>query len=309
MGLSPELATIAKTVSNWGRWGPKDQRGTLNLIDAAAVLRGVAAARQGKVFSLAIPFDENGPQTDRSSPGRINPQRKMVSLNANYTGDIGDSAFNDDAVKMGLQAATQWDALAHCSYDGLLYNGVPSSAVDEAGAHELGIDQMGPIATRGVLLDVARALGVERFDDNYAISGDDLEAAAAMANLTVEPGDIICVRTGQMAFRSDANPYRFADPSPGIGPLSLEWLRKKDVAGCVTDCLTFEPWPKPDGSFAFPIHQICLRDIGLAQGQLWALDELAADCAIDGQYDFMLVATPIPFTRAVGAPVAPTAIK
>jgi kynurenine formamidase len=309
MALSPEHQAIAAKVSNWGRWGPDDRRGTLNLIDHAAVMRGIAAARQGKVFSLAIPFDENGPQTDRSAPGRINPNREMLAINMSYTGDPGDSAFSDDRVEMGLQAATQWDALAHCSYDGLLYNGVSATTVDERGAHELGIDRMGPIATRGVLLDVARALGVERFDDNHSIDGDDLERAAELARITVEPGDIVCVRTGQLSYFAEGDSYRFADPSPGIAPEAIPWLRDHDVAGCVTDCLTYEPWPKDNGTYAFPTHQINLRDVGLAQGQMWALDALATDSAADGQYDFLLVASPIPFTRAVGAPVAPTAVK
>ncbi len=309
MALSPEHKAIAERVSNWGRWGPDDRRGTLNLIDRAAVMRGVAAARQGKVFLLSIPFDANGPQTELSAPGRINPIHKMLAINMSYTGDPGDSAFSDDRVEMGLQAATQWDALAHCSYDGLLYNGVSATTVDEQGAHELGIDKMGPVATRGVLLDVARALGVERFDDNHAIDGDDLEAAARLSGVTIEPGDVVCIHTGQLGYFTDGDPYRFADPSPGIAPEGIPWLRDHDVAGCVTDCLTYEPWPKANGGYAFPTHQINLRDVGLAQGQMWALDELAADCAADGQYDFLLVASPIPFTRAVGAPVAPTAIK
>lgn len=309
MALSPELQAVARRVSNWGRWGADDRRGTLNLIDAAAVQRGLAAARQGKLFSLAIPFDEHGPQNDRTPPGRDNPTRHMLSINMNYTGDPGDSAFSDDAVTMGLQAATQWDALAHCSYDGLLYNGVPASTVDEQGAHELGIHTYGPIVTRGVLLDVARALGVEHFDDNHAITGDELDLAETRAGVRVEPGDVICVRTGQMTFLGIDDPYRFADPSPGIGPDAIEWLHDHDVAGCATDCLTFEPWPKDDGSYAFPVHAINLRDMGMPQGQLWALDELALDCIADGQYDFLLAATPIPFTRAVGAPVAPTAVK
>ena len=75
-----ELKDLAAKVSNRGRWGDDDQRGTLNLIDEAAVLRGVAAARQGRAFSLAIPFDEDGPQTG-AIPGRDNPAREMLAVN------------------------------------------------------------------------------------------------------------------------------------------------------------------------------------------------------------------------------------
>jgi hypothetical protein len=76
-----------------------------------------------------------------------------------------------------------------------------------------------------------------------------------------------------------------------------------------TDTLAYEVWPGEDPAVLLPVHMIDLVDVGLVQGQLWALDELAADSAADGQYDFLLVATPLPLTRSVGGPVAPTAIK
>ncbi|HEX6417216.1 MAG TPA: hypothetical protein VFZ77_01920, partial [Acidimicrobiales bacterium] len=97
MALPDHLEQLAAKVSNAGRWGPDDQRGTLNLIDTAAVLRGVAAARQGRAFSLAIPFDEDGPQTG-AIPGRDNPRRTMLAVNTPYTGDRSDFCTSDDAV-------------------------------------------------------------------------------------------------------------------------------------------------------------------------------------------------------------------
>src|SRR3954470_5483614 len=80
MALSEHLKALATSVSNRGRWGADDRRGTLNLIDDAAVLRGIAAVRRGQAVSLAIPFDENGPQ-DGMIPGRSNPEREMLSIN------------------------------------------------------------------------------------------------------------------------------------------------------------------------------------------------------------------------------------
>ena len=102
MALPDHLQQLAAKVSNAGRWGPDDQRGTLNLVDATAVLRGVAAARQGRVFSLAIPFDEDGPQTGQT-PGRENPARRMLAVNAPYTGDPTDFCASDDALAMGAR--------------------------------------------------------------------------------------------------------------------------------------------------------------------------------------------------------------
>lgn len=308
MALPDHLQQLAAKVSNAGRWGDDDQRGTLNLVDAAAVLRGVAAARRGNVFSLAIPFDEDGPQTG-SIPGRENPRREMLMVNTPLTGDPSDLCTSDDKVEMGVQAATHWDALAHVSYAGRLYNGVDAGVIDDDGAGRLGADAYGPVVTRGVLADVARAHGVDHFDDGYAVTGDDLDEAVARAGVTVEPGDALLVRTGQMHFLRQGDRARFGNPSPGLSTRSIEWLHDHDVAAVATDTLTFEVWPGEDPGVLLPVHMIHLVDMGLAQGQLWALDELAADCAGDGQYEFLLCATPLPLTRSVGGPVAPTAVK
>jgi kynurenine formamidase len=308
VALPDHLRALAGEVANAGRWGADDERGTLNLIDRAAVLRGVAAARQGRVFSLAIPFDEDGPQTG-TIPGRDNPRREMLAVNQSLTGDPSDFCTSDDRLTMGVQAATHWDSLAHVSYEGRLYNGVDASSVDRAGAHRLGIENFGPVVTRGVLADVARAHGVDHFDDGYAITGDDLDAAVGQAGVEVEPGDALLVRTGQMHFLRAGDRARFANPSPGLSTQSVAWLRDHDVAAIATDTLVFEVWPGEDPSVLLPVHMLHLVDMGLAQGQLWALDELAADCAEDGQHDFLLCATPLPLTRSVGGPVAPTAVK
>ncbi|HEX6238525.1 MAG TPA: cyclase family protein [Acidimicrobiales bacterium] len=308
MALPDHLKQLAARVSNRGRWGPDDQRGTLNLITPEAVLRGVAAVRDGKVFSLAIPFDEDGPQTG-AIPGRENPQRRMLAVNISYTGDPADFCTSDDAVGMGVQAATHWDALSHVSYEHRLYNDTDAGVVDERGAHRLGIETFGPVATRGILADVARVHGVDHFDEGYAITGDDLDAAVELGRLTVEPGDALLVRTGQMHHLRQGDRERFATPSPGLSTQSIEWLHDHDIAAVATDTLVLEVWPCEDPAVLLPVHMIHLVDMGLVQGQLWALDELAADCATDGRYEFLLCATPLPLTRAVGGPVAPTALK
>jgi hypothetical protein len=86
-------------------------------------------------------------------------------------------------------------------------------------------------------------------------------------------------------------------------------MRDHDVALVATDTITFEVYPCEDPNVFMPVHMIQLRDMGLAQGQNWHLDDLAAACAGDGRIDCLLVATPLPLTGAAGAPVAPTAIR
>jgi len=154
--LDDDQRALAARVSNWGRWGADDQRGTLNLIDAAAVRRGAAAVRRGVTFPLSIPMDRDGPQTGRIL-GRRNPELRMLQASFAFTGDIGDFATSDDELTTGTQSATHWDALSHVSSGGVMYNGVPADAVTEHGAARLGIDKVGALVGGDVLLDIARA--------------------------------------------------------------------------------------------------------------------------------------------------------
>jgi kynurenine formamidase len=101
----------------------------------------------------------------------------------------------------------------------------------------------------------------------------------------------------------------FVGNAPGIGVGSIEWLHDNEVAAVATDTLAFEVWPGEDRAAILPVHMLNLRDQGLVQGQLWALDALAEDCAADGVYEFLLAATPLPLTGGFGGPVAPTATK
>jgi kynurenine formamidase len=308
MPLPDDLQALAARVSNWGRWGSDDQRGTLNFVTADAVRRGVAAVRRGDAFSLAIPMHADGPQTG-GIPGRINPQHRMIAVNVSFTGDPDDFTTNDDALDMGVQAATHWDALAHVGYGNRLYNDTPADAVNDHGARRLGIETFGPVVTRGVLLDVARQHGVDHFDDNHAIGAADLDACCADARIVIEPGDIVMVRTGQMHWLREGDRDRYSHPSSGLGLESIEWCHEHQVAAVATDNLTFEVFPGERRKVMLPVHMINLRDQGLVQGQLWYLDELAADCARDGVWECLLVATPLPVTGAVGGVVAPTAVK
>jgi kynurenine formamidase len=308
--LTDDLRQLAQRVSNWGRWGPDDQRGTLNLITPEATRRGAAAVRTGDAYSLAIPFDSTGPQWEGNGmPDRVNPELQTHTVKVAFTGDPADFTTTDDSFRMGSQAATHLDALSHVGYEGRLWNDTPDTVVTEAGAAKLGIEHDGAIATRAVLLDIARLKGVDHFEENYAITGDDLDAAANQGGVTVESGDAVLVRTGQMHYLRLGDRIKYSFPATGLSTKSIEWMRDHDVALVATDTITFEVYPCEDANVFMPVHMIQLRDMGLAQGQNFNLDELAAACAADGRIDCLLVATPRPLPGAAGAPDAPTAIR
>jgi len=310
MPLPDWFTALAAELRQWGRWGDDDQLGTLNLIDASAVRRGAAAIVDGRRLSLAMRFDDQGPQVG-SIPGRINPLRTMVSINTPYT-EHGEDGFctSDDLVVMGLQASTHWDGLAHVSYGGRIWNGYPASTVTAAGASRCGIHRVRSLTSRGVLLDVARARGVDRLAPGEGVTAADLDAAADLAGVAVEPGDVVLIRTGQaQLYRTRDRQSYTTGHQPGITASCPAWFKERDVAAVATDTLAFDQYPGEDPAVMFPAHLLDLVELGLTQGQNFDLEELAEDCAADGRYAFLLEASPIPFTAAVGAPVNPVAIK
>jgi kynurenine formamidase len=305
------FAEIADRVRNWGRWGPEDEIGTLNLVDDAARRRAAESVRSGKAFALGLPLSEAEGIQAGFIKGRTNPERTMIQINEALSADPDWVCSSEDVVTLALQCATHWDALAHVSYGGHLYNGYPASSVDEAGAARCGIHRLGTVVSRGVLLDVARALSVDVLDPGYAITPDDLTAACTLAGTEPEPGDIMLVRTGQMIHlepsRRDLIAYTW--PTPGLTIETAEWFHQRDVAAVATDTLPFEVFPCQYDDLYLPVHLLHLVEMGMTQGQNWVLDRLAADCAADGQYTFLLDATPLPFTNGLGSPLNPVAVK
>jgi kynurenine formamidase len=299
---------LARAVNNWGRWGEQDERGTLNLIDDAKIRAAAALVRDGRRLSLALPMSEDGPQLG-FVPGRTNPIRTTIARQELMGPDEDGVRFNDDAVSMGVQAATHWDTLAHVSYDGRMYNGFSPDVVDDTGATRLGAEKLGPIVSRAVLLDLARAAGVERLEGGYALTADDLDRAAELARTTIEPGDIVLLRTGQMQLLHAGNKMDYCISTAGPSLQSVQWFRDHDVAAVATDNLSFEVFPGEIDDLFLPVHMIHIVEMGLVQGQNFDLEKLAGDCADDGRYAFLLVATPEPIVHAAGAPTTPVAVK
>jgi kynurenine formamidase len=226
---------------------------------------------------------------------------------------LGDATegvrFNDDAVQMGLQAATHWDALAHVSYGDRMYNGFPTTVVDDSGAKRLGANRIGAVAGRGVLLDVARAAGVERLDGGIALTTADLERAEDLGGVRVGEGDLVLIRTGQMQLLHVGDKLGYAISTAGPSLQTVAWFHERGAAAVATDNLSFEVFPGELEDLVLPVHMLHIVEMGLLQGQNFDLETLAEDCADDGQYSFFLLGTPEPFVGACGAPVVPVAVK
>ncbi|MFJ4563735.1 cyclase family protein [Streptomyces caelestis] len=307
MSLPDAFHDIAKRVNNWGRWGAADELGTLNLITDEVVREAAATVRAGRRIPLALPLRRDGVQTGMI-PGRIDPLHVMVQINQELFGP-GTVACSDDAVTMGLQAATHWDALPHVSHSGRLYNGRPAASITPHGGAEFsGIDKVRHVVSRGVLLDVARARGTDRLDGGYAVTPEDLDAAEELAGTRVRAGDVVLVRTGQVRLCLAGDRHAYAYPSPGLSIRTPEWFHARDVAAVANDTLTFEVFPPEVEDLWLPVHALHLVEMGMPQGQNWNLEKLSTACGETGRYAFLLAATPEPFTGATGSPVAPVAV-
>ena len=309
-----DVKALADKYKNWGRWGDDDQLGTLNYITPQKIVDASGLVKQGKVLSLAIPFDDNGPQT--GSFGRFNPIHFMLQdggdVSIGAQDHLPNIQYTDDAVTMPLQCATQWDALAHILYRGKMYNGYEAHHVNSTGAKKNGMENAkDKIVSRGVLLDIPRYKGKQWLDPGEAVYPEDLDGAAALGKVTVETGDIVLVRTGQIGqVRADGSWGEYSGGSaPGLGVDCAQWICEHEVAGYATDTWGTEVIPNETPDIFQPLHMILIVHAGVLVGEIFDLEGLAEDCASDGVYEFLFVAPPLPITGAVGSPINPQAIK
>ena len=308
-------------VSTWGKWGKDDERGAANYITAERLVAAARLIQSGKSFSLAIPIDQNGPVF----PGRLNPHHTMVATGTDYAAGgppplaFGRYRFADDYIYMPLQGSTQWDGLSHGWYGGSLYNGVPESAIRTApaggGATQLGMENLKEsLIGRAVLVDAARYKGGS-LAQGYSIRRADIEGALEQQGAEVLPGDIVVVRTGVVPayyrLETAVDRARFWEvPQAGIASDVVPWMKERQIAAMATDNIAFEVMPNADDPEEMaPLHGNMLRDMGVYIGEIWWLEDLAADCAGDGRYEFFLAAQPLHIPGAVGSPLNPVAIK
>jgi kynurenine formamidase len=202
--------------------------------------------------------------------------------------------------------------LAHIVFDRHIYNGYDATDVGSKGAIRNDIAKTRDrIVGRGVLLDIPRSKGVPWLEPGEPIHAADLEAAATAQGVAVGRGDIVLIRTGQMAqCRADGGWGAYAGgAAPGLALDSVGWIHDHDIAAIAADTWGAEVLPNETPDVFQPLHIILIVHMGLLVGEIFDLEALAADCAEDGRYEFMFTAPPLPITGGVGSPVNPLAIK
>ncbi|MFB4298685.1 cyclase family protein [Actinomadura sp. NTSP31] len=301
---------LGRELSNWGRWGDDDQRGTLNLITPECVSAAAGTVRRGVTFGLSIPADETGPYSSPDS-GRFNPIHTMTRYRGdNPQGEFWDFCSSEDMLILGTHSSTHFDALAHLWYDDLLYNGRHhDDAVTAWGAVHCSIQNLvAGVVSRGVLLDIPRLRGVEHLPPGSEVGPADLDAAFDAVRLAPRPGDVLLLRTGTYPRQR-----RGADVgqggSPGLTWECARWIRDHGIAAVCADNFAVEALGANPGGPMIPFHMLAIRDMGLLLGEMFDFEQLAEDCAADGVHECMFVASPLNIPGGVGSPLNPVAIK
>lgn len=302
---------------NWGRWGPDDEVGALNFLTTAEILRGIRSVRQGKVFTLQVAMCNPG--GDPVWPGRQGALRLMVLDESHYLAGKrapfpGGLKYADDFIAAFLQGSTQYDALGHTWYGDQIYNGYDAKTtiggVSKASVYPIAVRG---VVGRGILLDMARYRGKDSLDRGETFTHQDLMGCAQKQGTPIEKHDILVIRTGWIGkfYKVSRDEFYkdFKEPGLTFSRELVQWFHEMEIPNLVTDTIANEVTIDPVTETVLPLHGALMRDLGVAFTEITWLEDLAADCAKDGQYDFLYAAAPLKVVDGTGAPVNPLAIK
>jgi kynurenine formamidase len=281
------------------RWGANDQRGAANRITPAKILEAKNLITQGTLYQVGRVYEAGMPMFGtRHYSLRIPQAFKIPGSN--------QAVYHDEVVSGELgQIGTQFDGLGHLGIGDLFYNGNNRADFAQAdGLTKLGIENVGPLFTRGVLIDVARYKGVSQLQPSYEITDADLRGALQRQNLEIRAGDAVLIHTGWGSLWMMDN-AKYIQSCPGIGVAAAQFLANEEVTVVGADNWGVEVSPNPDASLAAPVHQLLL-----ARNGIYLHENLnTAGLASENVYEFAYVFVPLPLKGATGSPGNPIAIR
>jgi kynurenine formamidase len=283
----------------WDLFGPDDAFGTLNWLAPELVAAAARAVGQGRVVNLDLPVDFGTRLSKKRTPMR----HTIIDI------DLGTDDFVDGYF---LQSSSQWDGFRHIRYRSHgYYGGHQRDEFEHSTAIGIGAWAERGIVGRGLLLDVGRWAAAEGEDCDpparTAITTDMLDAVLVFQHTAVQPGDVLLIRTGWLAWlraqSADADLGSLEDMSCiGLDPSArtAEWLWDRQVAAVAADNPALEvlPMTREEGQ----LHRRILALLGMPIGEYWDLDRLADLCAESGRYDGLLVSHPLNIPQGVGSP-------
>lgn len=299
-------------LTNWGKWGTADERGALNDVTPEVVRQAVALVRRGRTFALGSRIGDEGAPRMAVVPAPLHFMHKDGgdwALGESVPTDFGPYA--SDTLIMQVHSSTHVDALAHSFDENGMYNGFSPSTVTSAGAARLGIEKLGGLVTRGVLLDIARYRGVDVLDAYDLITAEDIERCVEAEGVTVQRGDAVLIRTGLPRAYADDR-LAFTRAMPGPGPSAALWLARREISLVGADNTAVQATPgylHPDDPSDWRVglhrlHPPLLRNLGIYMLEFLDLEEIAAERA----YEFLFCLAPLKIKGGTGSPVNPLAV-
>jgi kynurenine formamidase len=299
-----EFRELFEAVSNWGRWGGDDERGTLNYLTADRVLEAARLVRSGETVTLSLPFP--------TEPGIDNPVPADHHMTMLPDEDVGSGTLRFAKDYIGADyhnpPHSHIDAFCHVSLDNALYNGKPSATVTSEGADVDAIDVLKDgLVGRGVLLDVPRLRGVPWLEPGEHVFTDDLEGAERDQGLAVADGDILLIRTGHAKRHLELGPWDTDSAKAGLHPTSVPFLAERRIAALGSDGNS-DTTPSTTEGIDFPIHALTLNAMGVHLLDYLQFEDLVAACEREGRWEFLFLAAPLRVIGGTGSPVNPIAI-
>ena len=311
-----EFEEFFTTLSNWGRWGADDRIGTLNFIDNGVRAHAASLVELGRVVSLARDMDPD--DADPLERGTV-LERTMEVYSAEAMGKLLGMAPGEEVRLGGVReeitmiphgSNTHLDGFGHISWRGNNYNNVPATAVrSDGGSTELSVHQAYEgFITRGVLLDITRAKGVDWLEPGYRVTSEDLDEAERLQGIRVGMGDALLLYTGNFK-RIAAEGLHSELHHPGFSTEALPWLHDREVSMISSDNINdANPAGFEAKDLTIPVHSVALVAMGLWMVDNMRLDELAATCAELGRWEFMFSMLPWRFIGVTSSPVNPIAL-
>jgi kynurenine formamidase len=281
------------------RWGTDDQRGAANRITPAKVLEARDLITRGAVYQLGRTYEAAMPLFGTRHFSLRIPQT-YGPMGANRT------MYHDEIVSAEIgQVGTQFDGLGHIGVGDLFYNGHDRADFSRGdGLTKLGVENVGALTTRGVLVDIAAFKGMAMLGDRYEITRADLTGALERQRTEIHAGDVVLVHTGWGSLWLADN-ARFGGSAPGVGLDAARYLVEREVVLVGSDTWATEVVPNPDPDLQFPVHQLLIPRNGIYIFENLATEELARDRV----YEFAFFYAPLKLKGATGSPGNPLAIR
>ena len=298
------LNNSALAEGNWypSKYGADDTLGAMNELSEKKTKLAAQLVKTGKTYALGV---ETGPTSPAYPPRSYS--MTILQLDDGMGTPMGSNKAtgNDDLMHIWMGIGSQIDGLGHMGVNHQYYNGhMASDFVTPSGLTKLSIDRLPPVATRGVLLDIAKLMKTDILPAGTAFNRKEIDAAAKAAGITIEAGDIVLFHTGWLNVM-DTDPQAFMASAPGLGLEGARYLASLGVVAIGADTWALEVLPSEDATMLFPVHPELLAKNGIYILENMDTRALAADNA----NEFLFVLGTPRFVGAVQAVINPVAVR